>query len=113
VLFALSIEMFFRKSWAGLNGTNSPELNGVFAEPPAGAGDERALPRLEVPHVADGVEDGADRAGDDRGVFDDDVLGSGLGIRHSLHLQDVSAAGLTYHERFHPGPTLVGLAPPA
>src|SRR6202011_3202956 len=56
------------------------ELHRVHAEPAAGAGDERALARREAADLADGVEDGADRAGDDRGVLERDA------VRHQRHV---------------------------
>src|SRR5262245_5480257 len=51
------------------------ELHRVHAESPAGAGHQCALPSGQPADLADGVEDGADSAGDDRGVLKRHLLG--------------------------------------
>ena len=51
------------------------ELHRMHAEPAARAGDQRALARRELSHLAHRIQDRADRAGDDRGVLQRDALG--------------------------------------
>ncbi len=47
----------------------------MHAESPAGAGHQRALPSGQPADLADGIEDGTDGAGDDRGVLQRHFLG--------------------------------------
>jgi hypothetical protein len=56
-----------------LRPADARHLNGVDAEAAAGAGDEDPLARLDAADVANGREDGADRAGQDGAVLEADL----------------------------------------